>query len=175
MNSCLRTRVCNGFTLIELLITLSILAVLLGIGMPSLVSFINNNQMTSQANDLVYSVHMARSEAIKRGAKVRVAAINGSWNNGWTVQADTNNDGDYLDVADILLHSEPLSGGSTLAAVATNAPSNSVLSFSSRGSVVPRNASFVLTLTPADCDNTESRIISIQPSGRPQIARGDCS
>jgi type IV fimbrial biogenesis protein FimT len=66
MNSCLRTRVCNGFTLIELLITLSILAVLLGIGMPSLVSFINNNQMTSQANDLVYSVHMARSEAIKR-------------------------------------------------------------------------------------------------------------
>ena len=70
MNSCLRTRVCNGFTLIELLITLSILAVLLGIGMPSLVSFINNNQMTSQANDLVYSVHMARSEAIKRRARI---------------------------------------------------------------------------------------------------------
>ena len=124
---------------------------------------------------MVYSLHMARSEAIKRGARTQVAAVNGSWSNGWRVQADTNDDGDYLDFADILLHWEPLAGGSTLAAVATNAPSNSVISFSSRGSVVPRNASFVLTLTPADCDNTESRIISIQPSGRPQIARGDCS
>ena len=64
MNSFFRTRVCNGFTLIELLIILSILAVLLGIGMPSVVTFINNNQVTSQANDLVYSIHMARSEAI---------------------------------------------------------------------------------------------------------------
>jgi len=157
------------------LVTISILAVLLSIGLPSLVTFINNNRITTQANDLVYSLHMARSEAIKRGARTQVAAVNGSWSNGWRVQADTNDDGDYLDVADILLHWEPLAGGSTLAAVATNAPSNSVISFSSRGSVVPRNASFVLTLTPADCDNTESRIISIQPSGRPQIARGDCS
>ncbi|MDG1308351.1 MAG: GspH/FimT family pseudopilin [Porticoccaceae bacterium] len=175
MNSCLRTRVCNGFTLIELLITLSILAVLLGIGMPSLVSFINNNQMTSQANDLVYSVHMARSEAIKRGAKVRVATINGSWNNGWTVQADTNNDGDYLDVADNLMQWDPLTGGSTMAMVATNAPSNLFVPFNSRGAVVPGNASFVFTLIPDDCDLIESRIVSIQSTGRSDVNRGDCS
>jgi len=94
----------RGFTLIELLITISIVAILLGVGLPSFVNFIDNNRVTSQANDLVYSFHMARSEAVKRGSEVRVVSIAGSdWDGGWRVIADTNNDGDYTDTDDILM------------------------------------------------------------------------
>ena len=176
MNSCLRTRVCKGFTLIELMITISILGILLGIGLPSFVTFINNNKITSEANDLIYSFHMARSEAIKRGTEVRIASMNGtSWADGWKVVADLNGDSDYLDTADIIMQWDPLDGGSALTVVATNAASSAYVSFNARGGMIPNNASFVFTLTPDDCDTVASRIISITPTGRASVDHGDCS
>jgi type IV fimbrial biogenesis protein FimT len=74
---------CRGFTLLELLVTLSIAAILLAVGVPSYVTFIDNNRVTSQANDLLYGFNMARSEAIKRGAEVRLVSVAGSdWSGG---------------------------------------------------------------------------------------------
>ena len=176
MNSCLRTPVCKGFTLIELMITISILGILLGVGLPSFVTFINNNKITSEANDLIYSFHMARSEAIKRGTEVRIASMNGtSWADGWKVVADLNGDTDYIDAGDIIMQWDPLDGGSALTVVATNATSSVYVSFNARGGMIPNNASFIFTLTPSDCDTVASRIISITPTGRANIDHGDCS
>ena len=119
---------------------------------------------------------MARSEALKRGTEVRIASMNGtSWAAGWKMVADINADSDYLDAGDILMQWDPLDGGSALTVVATNAASNVYVSFNARGVMIPNNASFVFTLTPADCDNIASRIISIAPSGRANIDHGDCS
>ena len=175
MNSCLRTRVCKGFTLIELMITISILGILLGVGLPSFVTFINNNKITSEANDLIYSFHMARSEAIKRGAEVRLVSVTGSdWSGGWNLVADTNNDSDFADAADILMQWEALNGDGSLAIAATNSPTDTYVAFSSRGSLSPSNASFILTLEPGDCDAIDSRIIALQPSGRSAVSHGDC-
>lgn len=39
----------KGFTLLELLVTVSITAILLAVGVPSYVTFIDNNRVTSQA------------------------------------------------------------------------------------------------------------------------------
>ena len=171
-------RFCNhlGFTLLELLITLSIAAILLAVGVPSFVTFIDNNRATSQANDLLYSFNMARSEATKRGVEVRVVAVSGSnWSAGWNLVADTNNDSDYLDNSDILMQWQALTGNGSLAVVATNSPTDTYVAFTSRGTLSPSNASFVFTLEPGDCDAVDSRIISLQPSGRTSVSHGDCS
>lgn len=165
-----------GFTLLELLITVSIAAILLAVGVPSFVTFIDNNRLTSQANDLLYSFNMARSEATKRGIEVRVVAVSGSnWSAGWNLVADTNNDSDYLDNGDILVQWPALTGNSSLSVAATNSPSDSYVAFTSRGSLSPSNASFTFTLEPGGCATIDSRIITIQPNGRSAVSLGDCS
>jgi type IV fimbrial biogenesis protein FimT len=66
----------QGFTLIELMVTIAVLAILLAIGFTSL---INANRLTAQANEVVASLQLARTEAIRRNARVILCrSTNGS-------------------------------------------------------------------------------------------------
>ena len=64
----------RGFTLIELMVVISIMAVLLGIGVPSFKSFIAGQRVKTAAGDFSLALVFARSEAIKRNADVTVTA-----------------------------------------------------------------------------------------------------
>jgi type IV fimbrial biogenesis protein FimT len=77
----------NGFTLVELVIGLAIAAIILTVGIPSFNDLVRNNQMTTQANELIGALNLARSEAIKRGSSVSITAASGdsNWKDGWSV------------------------------------------------------------------------------------------
>lgn len=75
----------RGFTLIEAIVTLTILAVLAGMGASSFVWLNQTTRIRSAAFDLVADLDFARSEAIKRNGNAVVTPIGGTWNNGWTV------------------------------------------------------------------------------------------
>jgi len=85
----------KGFTLIELMIVLVILAVILGVVLPGFTDLRLTNRLKTYANEIVASVYLARSEAIKRNVAINLCAStdgsscagSGGWEQGWIVLA----------------------------------------------------------------------------------------
>ncbi len=83
----------RGFTLTELMIVLMIIAIIAAIAVPGFSTLMQRTRLKTYANELVSSVYLARSEAIKRDATVRLCASSngsscngaGSWQQGWIV------------------------------------------------------------------------------------------
>lgn len=63
-----------GFTLIELMVAIAVLAITLALAVPSFGALINSNRLVGQSNELVASLQLARSEAIRRNARVALCA-----------------------------------------------------------------------------------------------------
>jgi type IV fimbrial biogenesis protein FimT len=92
----------DGFTLYELLITVMIIGIVLMVGIPNLSEFRQNGRMTSTANNLLSSFHLARSEAARAKAPITICAsansmtaaanCGGTFEQGWIVFIDLNGD-----------------------------------------------------------------------------------
>jgi len=80
----------RGFTLVELLVTLAVLAVVLGFGVPSFQNMVESNRVTSVTNSLVGLLNYARAEAMRHGRAVSVVPVDGSYANGVAAQIDGN-------------------------------------------------------------------------------------
>ena len=86
---CLRLHA-RGFTLIELMVTVTVLAILMGVGIPSFRSFVQGQKVKSATHDLMTALTLARSEAVKRNTNVTLAPTTAdAWASGWTVNHGT--------------------------------------------------------------------------------------
>jgi type IV fimbrial biogenesis protein FimT len=86
----LRQSACRGFTMVELMVTLVVLAILMAVAAPNLVTFINNSRLRSTHGELTSALTLARSEATKRGTSVVVEALaptaGAEFSGGWRVR-----------------------------------------------------------------------------------------
>jgi type IV fimbrial biogenesis protein FimT len=56
----------KGFTILELMVAITVVAILIGLAVPSLTEIIKRNEIAAQNNELIALVHLARNEAIRR-------------------------------------------------------------------------------------------------------------
>jgi type IV fimbrial biogenesis protein FimT len=174
-----------GFTLIELMVTLAVAAILLTVAIPSFRSTVQNNRATGQANDLLSSLNVARSEAVKRGATVSVCissdqakCTGASWALGWLIWSDINGDG-IVDAAEIIKVHEALTGASTLTAADNGGTAISSISYLSTGmTTLATGTTVIFQLRTPGCTGkgtmAQNRDITINAVGRASVTRIDC-
>lgn len=152
-----------GFTLIELMVTLAVAAIMMTMAVPSFTAMTKNNRLTTQTNQLVTALNLARSEAINRRSTINVVATDASstsneWGKGWNVVI---NGGATLKIF------QSLEGGSTLDS--TNSITTLQYQTSGRANVTD-------TFTMCDDRSGETgRQISILTTGRVTTRPVTCS
>lgn len=90
----------SGFTLVELMVTIAIVAILLAVGLPSFQGSLRSNRVATTTNEMLASLSLARTEAIRSTQSSLVCARDGAacgddWNQGWLVMTDTDGDDAY--------------------------------------------------------------------------------
>lgn len=159
----------KGFTLIELLVVVAIIAVTLAFGIPNLRATVISNRLTASANDMITALQLARSESIKRG-KTAVAGVSIHTNslgnhesNKWiawlgssTLPTSTPTAG-----TGILIQTYEAASGITVSST------DDTPEYLSNGRL-SNTAEIDITFTAAGV--TESRVVTIAPSGRVSVA-----
>ena len=152
------------------MITITLGAIIMGIGVPSYQDFVVKNRIQTQASEIRSSLAMARVEAIRRGLRVRVCpgqgrCVGANWHGGWNSFVDRNSD-NTIDANETQLEVHiRLDGGSTLTGA------NNVI-FRSDGTatnslrLLDNNA---LILCTADNDPQHQRAIEVNAVGRVRV------
>lgn len=160
----------RGFTVIELLITLTVVALVLGIGVPNLRDFILNNRRVAAVNEFVASLALARTEAIARNLSVSMCpSTNGTgcaavdWDRGWIVFSDTDRDGAIdAGIDDVIKAVEDMDN-----LAITSAELGASLSYRPSGRIINRGQFVFCDSRGAD----HARVVQLDLVGRPVVSK----
>lgn len=161
----------QGFTLVELMVTIAIVAILLAIALPSFEGSMRSNRVATANNELLASLALARTEAIRSTRPAGLCAANADgtacvdateWTDGWLVWANTNDDDNYQNGTDTLVRYVQARQGIELTVPASGAAApglNTRILFDSRGRAMDAPADGrVIVMQPTDCpDGMELR------------------
>jgi len=171
------TRCCAGFTLLEALVVMAVSGTLLTLAVPAVTSLRQQHQMQAQAEGLLDSLLLARSEAVRRQQRVTLCVrgsdaacdLAGGWQQGWLVFEDLNNNA-LRDQGEALIevHAElplpmRLVGKTTV---------NGYVSYSPEGRSVTRSGAFLAgTLSLCHVQLVQGWQLVINALGKPRLQK----
>lgn len=154
------------------MVTVVVLAVILALGVPSLAGFVRTSKVRSAQSELIASLMLARSEAVKRGVTVGIAASSPTTGNeftaGWTVWVDTNVDG-VVNTGELVIRDYPTLNGAVVLATAGNVTN---FAFNSSGFLTPATAvSFTVC---GKNDPAKGFAVRLDPVGLADVQEATC-
>jgi type IV fimbrial biogenesis protein FimT len=177
----MKLRLVTGFTLVELVVTVALIGIAVGLGVPAFQRFIESGRLTAAANDLLTDATFARMEAIKRkggltaGQVGQVVMCTSSdamncttgateWGSGWIVFWDQDRSGTFT-AADVMLK---VHGALPASLTAVTTPANVTrISFDSTGALQDS----LTNITISSTHTNQGRSISFGPLGQIAIVR----
>jgi type IV fimbrial biogenesis protein FimT len=178
----------KGFTLQELMIAMAVFFILSAFGIPGYIGYIRNGELSNSTTSLFSDMYYARSEAIKRKAKVTIcrssdamaaAPVCGgtskTWSNGWIVFVNVDGAPNIYDANDVLL--KVGSPPNDDVEVISNANADQYIEYNTDGSLNINLAPSVYAICAdfdqdGDYDEDSGREIRVSPIGRPEIKVG---
>lgn len=157
-----KPEVYQGFTLVELMVTISIVAILGSIALPSFSAIMTKQRLSSENTNLMLDFVLARSEALTRATRVTVCqsangatCSTGGWETGRVVFVDRTTVGSIDAGDEILKVSAATASGDMMSAGATTA-----ISYNAAG--IP---SANITIVTCKSGYTGAKLV-IYPTGR---------
>ena len=167
----------RGLTLIELMVTMAVLAIVVSIAIPNFNTMIANNRTLSLGEDMATALSFARTEAVKRGARVSLcgstdgAACNGSFADSWLVVVDSaaSDDAAAVTVDTVLRQWEAPSINETVA-VTQGGNAVTFIRFSRKG-MLGRSANGVVSINASASGCATARDVTVGVAGLLNMAK----
>lgn len=162
-------RAAAGFSLIELLVTIAIVAILVGVALPSFRDTITRNRIAGATNDFIAGLNYARTEALRRNGSAGLCPTDDGlqcgkgWAKKWMVFQGDPTDPTVLRQGEFSPQDD------------FSADSAAAITFDGRGMLGGSNVVFKLKPDQCEAGKPMLRVFNVHRTGNVSVSKGNCA